>query len=123
MNNVQLGTEVRTDGWTGYDNLQKIGYQHKASPVRGDHAKTEQHLPMIHIVFGNLRVALWNPLRGQSKALAELSQRVCVPIQSPVLADGGFQQRVDNRCTCGGSDLCGVVQGDVGARRRMGLIN
>lgn len=52
--NVQSATEVRTDGWTGYDNLRKLGYQHEAVSVRGDHAKTDQHLPMIHIVFGNL---------------------------------------------------------------------
>ncbi|MCG6868916.1 MAG: transposase [Gammaproteobacteria bacterium] len=26
--NVQQGTEARTDGWTGYDNLHKLGYRH-----------------------------------------------------------------------------------------------
>jgi transposase-like protein len=52
--NVQMGAEVRTDGWTGYDNLNKLGYRHTAVPVRGDQTKTDQHLPMIHIVFGNL---------------------------------------------------------------------
>jgi transposase-like protein len=52
--NVQTGAEVRTDGWTGYENLHKLGYRHTAVQVRGDQAKTDQHLPMIHIVFGNL---------------------------------------------------------------------
>jgi transposase-like protein len=54
QDNVKLDTEVRTDGWNGYDNLDKLGYQHKPIVVNGDHSKTEQHLPMIHIVFGNL---------------------------------------------------------------------
>lgn len=66
QNNIQLGTEVRTDGWTGYDNLQKLGFQHKALPVRGDHAKTDQHLPMIHIVFGNLDAWLLGTHHGVS---------------------------------------------------------
>jgi len=52
--NVQAGAEIRTDGWIGYENLHKLGYKHTAVKVRGDQAKTDQHLPMIHIVFGNL---------------------------------------------------------------------
>ena len=47
--NVQTGAEIRTDGWTGYDNMHKLGYRHTAVPVRGDQAKTDQHLPMIHM--------------------------------------------------------------------------
>ncbi|RTZ97036.1 MAG: hypothetical protein DSY90_08780 [Deltaproteobacteria bacterium] len=34
--------------------LHKLGYNHTAVPVRGDQAKTAQHLPIIHIGFGNL---------------------------------------------------------------------
>jgi transposase-like protein len=64
--NVQPGTEVRTDGWTGYDNLHKLGYRHKALSVRGDHVKTDQHLPMIHIVFGNLDAWLLGTHHGVS---------------------------------------------------------
>jgi transposase-like protein len=64
--NVRSGTEVRTDGWTGYDNLHKLGYRHVAVPVRGDHAKTDQHLPMIHIVFGNLDAWLLGTHHGVS---------------------------------------------------------
>lgn len=64
--NVQPGTEVRTDGWTGYDNLHKLGYRHNAVSVRGDHVKTGQHLPMIHIVFGNLDAWLLGTHHGVS---------------------------------------------------------
>ena len=76
--NVKMGAEVRTDGWTGYDNLNKLGYKHTAEPVRGDQAKTDQHLPMIHIVFGKLGcVAFGYTPRSKSSALAGLSKRVC----------------------------------------------
>lgn len=51
---VALGSLVRSDGWTGYDNLTKLGYRHDPMVIQGDQTKTEEHLPMIHIVFGNL---------------------------------------------------------------------
>lgn len=66
LENVQQGTEVRTDGWTGYDNLEKLGYRHKAVPIQGDHVKSDQHLPMIHIVFGNLDAWLLGTHHGVS---------------------------------------------------------
>jgi len=66
LDNVQTKAEVRTDGWTGYDNLRKLGYRHTAVPVRGDQAKTDQHLPMIHIVFGNLDAWLLGTHHGVS---------------------------------------------------------
>lgn len=66
LSNVQPGTEVSTDGWTGYDNLDKLGYRHNAVSVRGDHVKTDRHLPMIHIVFGNLDTWLLGTHHGVS---------------------------------------------------------
>lgn len=64
--NVRPGTEVRTDGWTGYDNLQKRGYRHEAVSIGGDHIKADEHLPMIHIVFGNLDAWLLGTHHGVS---------------------------------------------------------
>ena len=66
--NVQKKADVRTDGWTGYDNLHKLDYKHTAVPVRGDQTKTDQHLPMIHIVFGNLDAWLLGTHHGVSPA-------------------------------------------------------
>jgi transposase-like protein len=63
---IQQGTEVRTDGWVAYDGLSKLGFCHKAVSVRGDHAKSDQHLPMIHIVFGNLDAWLLGTHHGVS---------------------------------------------------------
>lgn len=60
------GSSVRTDGWTGYDNLTKLGYCHDPLAINGDQAKTEAHLPMIHIVFGNLDAWLLGSHHGVS---------------------------------------------------------
>jgi transposase-like protein len=63
---VTPGSSVRTDGWTGYDNLTKLGYCHDPLAIKGDQAKTEAHLPMIHIVFGNLDAWLLGSHHGVS---------------------------------------------------------
>jgi hypothetical protein len=60
-------------------------------------------------------VAPGNAPRGQPEALAELSQRVRVPIQSPVLANGNFRQRAEDRCLSGGADLQEFVRKGAGA--------
>ena len=64
--NVLPGTRVRTDGWTGYDPLAAAGYDHDPLAARGDHAVTDKHLPMIHIVFGNLDAWLLGSHHGVS---------------------------------------------------------
>jgi len=64
--NVAPGAEVRTDAWIGYEPLAARGYDHEAVAVRGDHAKTDKHLPMIHIAFGNLDAWLLGTHHGVS---------------------------------------------------------
>ena len=64
--NVQKKAEIRTDGWVGYNNLHGLGYKHIAVPIRGDQAKTDQHLPVVHIVFGNLDAWLLGTHHGVS---------------------------------------------------------
>ena len=63
---VQPGSIVRTDGWNGYDPLKASGYTHDRVAVCGDHAITDAHLPMIHIVFGNLDAWLLGTHHGVS---------------------------------------------------------
>ena len=63
---MQPGTEVRTDGWAAYDNLKKLGYRQKVVSIQGDPSKADQHLPMIHIVFGNLDAWLLGTHHGVS---------------------------------------------------------
>jgi hypothetical protein len=53
--NVTPRSVVRTDGWQGYNDLTEMGYKHNVLALGGDPAKAEKHLPMIHLVFSNLK--------------------------------------------------------------------
>ena len=53
--NVTPRSVVRTDGWQGYNDLTGRGYKHKVLSLGGDPEKAEKHLPMIHLVFSNLK--------------------------------------------------------------------
>ncbi len=53
--NVAKGTTVRTDAWPSYDTLSALGYAHDRLILDGDPEKAEAHLPMIHLVFSNLK--------------------------------------------------------------------
>ncbi len=64
--NVVAGAEVRTDAWVGYEPLTAKGYRHEAVAICGDHVKTDKHLPMIHIAFGNLDTWLLGTHHGVS---------------------------------------------------------
>lgn len=66
LTSVAAGSHVRTDGWSGYDNLTKLGYRHDPIVIQRDQMKTEAHLPMIHIVFGNLTTWLLGTHHGVS---------------------------------------------------------
>ena len=58
---------VRTDGWSGYDELRTLGYRHQAVVLDGDPQRTESHLPMIHRAFSNLKTWLMGTHHGVSK--------------------------------------------------------
>jgi hypothetical protein len=53
--NVAVGSTVRSDGWQCYERLNEFGYTHDPLVMGGDPAQAEQHLPMIHLVFSNLK--------------------------------------------------------------------
>jgi hypothetical protein len=53
--NVTPRSVIRTDGWQGYNDLAGIGYKHNILALGGDPEKAEKHLPMIHLVFSNLK--------------------------------------------------------------------
>lgn len=63
---IQPGSTVRTDGHNGYDRLPRLGYRHEAMVLDGDHDKIEAHLPLIHIVFSNLKTWLRGTHHGVS---------------------------------------------------------
>ena len=52
--NVEGGTVI-TDAWQGYAGLRARDYDHQPVPERGDPAVAEEYLPLIHLVFSNLK--------------------------------------------------------------------
>jgi transposase-like protein len=65
--NVTAGSTVRTDGWVGYRGLTAAGYDRDSLVLGGDPDKAEAHLPMIHLVFGNLKTWLQGTHHGVSQ--------------------------------------------------------
>ena len=65
--NVKAGTEVRTDGYRGYDKIRTLGYAHNPMTLNGDAEKAEAHLPMIHLVFSNLQTWINGTHHGVSQ--------------------------------------------------------
>jgi len=55
---VAAGTSVTTDDWSGYTSLGKHGYQHIAVAERDDPKAAEEYLPIVHLVFSNLKTWL-----------------------------------------------------------------
>ena len=53
--NIAKGSTVRTDAWPSYDQLPAMGYVHDRLILARDPEKAEAHLPMIHLVFSNLK--------------------------------------------------------------------
>ena len=52
---IQPGSMVITDGWNSYKGLTKRGYDHLAAPEAGDPVVAEEYLPIIHLIFSNLK--------------------------------------------------------------------
>ena len=49
-NNVHMGSEVRTDGWSGYNGLENIGYQHIALNISASGDPAHVVMPRVHRV-------------------------------------------------------------------------
>jgi transposase-like protein len=52
---VKPGSMIVTDDWSGYDKLASRGFQHLQVAERGEAEVAEEYLPMIHLVFSNLK--------------------------------------------------------------------
>ena len=55
---VTPGATIITDDWSAYATLGKRGYLHTAVAERGDMQVAETFLPIIHLVFSNLKTWL-----------------------------------------------------------------
>ena len=55
---VALSASVITDDWKGYAGLTMRGYEHTAVAERSDPQVAEEHLPIIRLVFANLKAWL-----------------------------------------------------------------
>lgn len=63
---VVPGATIITDDWSGYAALGKRGYLHTAVAERGDMDVAESFLPIIHLVFSNLKTWLRGTHHGVS---------------------------------------------------------
>jgi hypothetical protein len=60
------GTDVITDDWQGYATLKKYDFKHKAVVEHGDPEGVEEWLPLIHLIFSNLKSWLLGTHHGVS---------------------------------------------------------
>lgn len=52
---VQPGAMIVTDGWGSYGGLTDRGYEHLAVAERGEVEVAEEYLPIVHLIFSNLK--------------------------------------------------------------------
>lgn len=65
-NAVVPGTSIITDDWRGYSKLGECGFSHTAVAERGDMQVAETFLPIVHLVFSNLKTWLRGTHHGVS---------------------------------------------------------
>lgn len=88
--NVEKGAHLSTDGWRGYDQLEKEGYSREKA-ISSAQPRGARHLigmPSLHTIFGNLKTWLAGRFHGVSgkylpRYLAEFcyrfNRRFCPP--------------------------------------------
>jgi transposase-like protein len=52
---VEPGAQIVTDGWGGYNTLTAKGYRHVPVATTGNPTLVEDYLPIVHLMFGNLK--------------------------------------------------------------------
>lgn len=61
---IAPGQHIHTDGWSGFNGLKGLGYDHHAEPVPGK--KAPEILPWVHIVISNSKRFLLGTYHGVS---------------------------------------------------------
>jgi transposase-like protein len=59
---VEIGSTIRTDGWSGYNGLSKLGYTHL--PMANHNVKEEDAIEQAHLVAALLKRWLLGTLHG-----------------------------------------------------------
>lgn len=62
---VAVGSLIRTDGSPSYGELSALGYRHDPLVLAGDPDKADAHVPMIHLVFSNLKTWILGTHHGR----------------------------------------------------------
>jgi transposase-like protein len=52
---VEPGSVIHTDGWLGYEPLEKKGYQHAVTYLRGQEESPSELMPRVHLVVSLLK--------------------------------------------------------------------
>ena len=52
---IEPGSVVHTDGWTGYDPLERKGYRHYVTFLKGQKESASELLPRVHLVASLLK--------------------------------------------------------------------
>jgi hypothetical protein len=63
--NIVPKATILSDGWQGYNELMKLGYKHRPVVMDGDPENAEEHLPMIHRIFSNLKTWILGTHHGR----------------------------------------------------------
>jgi len=50
LNNVDIGSEVRSDGWTGYKGIETLGYKHIVTNISASEDPAHVVMPRVHRV-------------------------------------------------------------------------
>src|SRR5579863_4873695 len=65
---VEPGSVVHTDGWLGYEPLEKKGYRHQITFLRGQEKSHSELMPRVHRVVSMLKRWLIRTHQGRSAA-------------------------------------------------------
>jgi len=84
---IEPGSTVHTDGWKGYHGLDRLGYDHEVTVLRGRLKDAGKLLPRVHLVVSLLKRWLVGSIKGQPQASPLLSGRVHVPVQPAAIEE------------------------------------
>jgi len=103
---VVPGATIITDDWSGYAGLAERNYLHTAIPERGDMQIAETFLPIIHLVFSNLRTWLRGIHHGVSP---QHLQAYLNEFTSPFLPLQCLPLPAGHRGRCYRANICGAL--------------